>query len=69
MDGIKDILKGICGNIVEDFPLSLITSFRTGGPAKFFVSPSNLEEIKGLLDICNRYNLPLLIVGRGTNLL
>ncbi|MCM8762143.1 MAG: UDP-N-acetylmuramate dehydrogenase [Candidatus Omnitrophica bacterium] len=68
MDGIKEILK-ICKNIVENFPLSLITSFRTGGPARFFVSPSDIEEIKGVLDICNQYNLPLIIIGKGTNIL
>jgi len=69
MDEIKNALKEICKDTVENFPLSYITGFRTGGPARFFVSPSDIEEIKKILYVCRRYNLPLLVIGRGTNIL
>jgi len=69
MDWIKNALQEICKDTAENFPLSYITSLKTGGPARFFVSPYNTEEIKKILDVCRRYNLPLLVVGKGTNLL
>ncbi|MCM8760272.1 MAG: UDP-N-acetylmuramate dehydrogenase, partial [Candidatus Omnitrophica bacterium] len=69
MESIREALGKVCNKIEENLPLSLITSFRTGGPARFFVSPSDIEEIKGVLDICRMYNIPVLIIGRGTNIL
>lgn len=69
MDIIKEILGKVCSSIQENFPLSAITGFKTGGPARFFVSPSDIEEIKEVIAICNRYKIPLIIVGKGTNIL
>ncbi|MCX8081815.1 MAG: UDP-N-acetylmuramate dehydrogenase [bacterium] len=69
MDGIKKDLNIISKNVQEDFPLHTLTSFKTGGPARFLITPSDVEEAKKIIACCKQYNTPLLIIGMGTNML
>lgn len=55
--------------IFRDEPMKKHTSFRVGGNADFYVLAENLEEIKWTLEISKKYNIPLTVVGNGTNLL
>jgi len=50
-------------------PLSVHTSFRIGGPADVFAEVGNMEQLKKLVSLCKSRSIPLLIIGRGTNLL
>lgn len=50
-------------------PLARHTSFHIGGPAEIFITPKTIEQIKSLYRLCCRQHIPLLILGRGTNLL
>ena len=45
------------------------TTFRVGGPADYFVSPSDSEEIKKLTELCKKEGVQYYIVGNGSNLL
>lgn len=45
------------------------TSFKIGGPAKYFVEPKDAHELKLLLSSIKRYNIPLLVIGGGSNIL
>lgn len=45
------------------------TSFKIGGNAEYFIKAKNVDEVKFVLDICNTNNIPLTIVGNGSNLL
>ena len=45
------------------------TSFKIGGDAEIYVKAKTLDEIKEILLICNENNIPLTIVGNGSNLL
>ena len=45
------------------------TTFRVGGPADYFVTPQSVEEIRGILAVCRKENVPYYIVGNGSNLL
>lgn len=56
-------------NILLDEPMSLHTSFKTGGKTDLFVKAYSVEEIKSVLKIVNKNNIPLFILGNGTNLL
>ncbi|MDD3725613.1 MAG: UDP-N-acetylmuramate dehydrogenase [Candidatus Ratteibacteria bacterium] len=69
MDDIKKILAKKCSSFRENFPLSLITSFRTGGPARFFISPLDIKEVKTIVALCLEHNVPFLVIGSGTNIL
>ena len=50
-------------------PLSNHTSFRIGGPAEWFAEPSSLPELVELLQTASRLEIPVSVVGGGTNLL
>lgn len=56
-------------NILKNEPMKKHTSFKIGGIADFFVRVKSIEEIKYILKICKENNIPLMIVGNGTNLL
>ena len=56
-------------NILLDEPMSLHTSFKVGGKADLFIKAYSVEEIKSVLKVSNKNNIPLFILGNGTNLL
>jgi len=49
--------------------MSSHTSFRIGGPADLLVTAHDVDELLAVLGCCRRENVPLLVLGRGTNLL
>ena len=70
-----DIIKNECkkqeiDSIVKyDEPLKNHTSLRIGGSADVFCSPNNIGDLKKVVSISKEYNIPLLVMGNGTNLL
>ncbi len=52
-----------------DEPMREHTTFRIGGPADFFLTPGNWEELAGILKICAAEKLPYFVLGNGSNLL
>ena len=52
-----------------DEPMKSHTTFRIGGPAKYFVIPETQEEIKAVIDCCKKAEMPYYILGNGSNLL
>ena len=69
---IAEKLKGIVGDegdvrLYE--PLSKHTTLRVGGPAQFWVEPRTEAAFAGLIRFCLQHNLPLFVIGRGSNLL
>lgn len=45
------------------------TTFRIGGPAEYYLRPHSVDELRKILHICKRENLPFFILGNGSNLL
>lgn len=56
-------------SILKEEPMKKHTSFKIGGNADFFVIATELEEIKKILELSRRKNIPLTIIGNGTNIL
>ncbi len=56
-------------NILLNEAMSKHTSFKTGGNADIFVKAYSVEEIKSILKISKENNIPLFVLGNGTNLL
>ena len=50
-------------------PMKNHTTFRIGGPVDILVSPQSLAELQLTLDYCQRHGLPLVVFGRGSNIL
>lgn len=67
---LKELEKNIpqsCIKTMED--MSGHTTFRVGGPAHYFVSPESATQIKEVLSLCNQYQIPYFVMGKGSNLL
>ena len=45
------------------------TSFKVGGPARYFVKAESVSDIKEAIAFANKHALPNYILGKGTNLL
>ncbi|UCD63571.1 MAG: UDP-N-acetylmuramate dehydrogenase [Candidatus Zixiibacteriota bacterium] len=52
-----------------DRPLAPLTSYRTGGPAKYFIPAGTPEELTAAVTAANRLRIPFFIIGGGSNLL
>ena len=55
--------------VKENEPMSKLTSFKVGGPARYFAKVSSMESLKSALSFAREKNLPHFILGNGTNLL
>jgi UDP-N-acetylmuramate dehydrogenase len=49
--------------------LSRHTTYRVGGPARFFVCVHSVGSLKGLIDACEQEHMPWAVLGRGSNVL
>lgn len=56
-------------DVQENVPLSKYTTFKIGGPAKYFCIPKTDEELKGSLEFSRKNDLKHFILGGGSNLL
>jgi UDP-N-acetylmuramate dehydrogenase len=55
--------------IEENIKISDLTTFRTGGNARFFCEVFNEGEIKSAIEFSREKNIPFFILGNGSNLL
>ena len=56
-------------NIYIDEPMNKHTSFRIGGTADYFIKITSINELKDILKIAKKFDVPVFIAGNGTNLL
>ena len=45
------------------------TTFKLGGPAKYFIRPKTINKIIKIIQLCNEYSIEYFILGNGSNLL
>lgn len=57
------------GRVMLDEPMKHHTTFKIGGPADLLVEPSSIEEIESVLNICRSEDIPVTVIGNGSNLL
>ena len=50
-------------------PMSRHSTMRVGGPAQFWIEPSQFEQLADSVSFCKARGIPVRIVGRGSNLL
>jgi UDP-N-acetylmuramate dehydrogenase len=53
----------------REIPLASFTWLRTGGPAEYLLTPRTEEELLEVLQVCRAQQLPIRILGSGSNLL
>src|SRR6266571_2873443 len=64
-----EMLGRITGAVRFREPLSFHTSLRIGGPAEFFIMPQDLDDLRYALAFAEQEDLPLIVIGGGSNLL
>ncbi len=55
--------------VQRDYPLTRLTTIRTGGPAEYFARPGSTSEVQDLLAWASEHALKVGVVGSGSNLL
>lgn len=66
---IAAALDELGGLATADEPLADYTTYRLGGPAAVFASPTCLEDVARIAEVGRRHRLPILALGRGSNML
>ena len=56
-------------HVLENEPMSKHTSFRVGGPARYYVKAESIADLHEALALARRGNMPHFILGNGTNVL
>ena len=66
---VQESLKLNTSKIYFDEPMTKHTTFKIGGPAEVFIKVDDVEDLKQVLDFTNQSNIPLTIMGNGSNVL
>ena len=73
MDRFRDLYqllnKENIGELYQDEPLSIHCSWQVGGAAKILAEPTCPDNIGTALKHANKLNVPVIIIGEGSNLL
>jgi len=64
-----DRLAGLGAAVERDVALGPMTTYRVGGSAALFVRVAERAQLSAVADAANASGLPVLVVGRGSNLL
>lgn len=69
--GLHEELCGILGeeNVLKNEPMKNHTTFRVGGPADWFVTPEEEEQVREIVNVLRREKIPYYVMGNGSNLL
>jgi UDP-N-acetylmuramate dehydrogenase len=62
-------LVGLGGEVRRDVALGPMTTYRVGGAAALFVRVTDRAQLSAVAEAANASGLPVLVVGRGSNLL
>lgn len=67
---VKEVFLETIGEdcVLFEEPMERHTTFRAGGPAKYYLTPKR-GQIADVLGVCRQYGIPYLIIGNGSNLL
>jgi len=55
-------------DIYANEPMSKHTTFKIGGTADIFVKLRSTEQIERLINLCNEKNVPIKVIGNGSNI-
>ena len=61
--------KEQCIDIKQNEIMKNHTSFKIGGECDYFVIPKNSQQLKAVINKANELNLPVFVLGKGSNLL
>lgn len=50
-------------------PMSEHTTFKIGGPVEWFVKPQSIEQVQSIMHFCDKYGIPVHVMGLGSDVL
>ncbi|TFB23296.1 UDP-N-acetylmuramate dehydrogenase [Filobacillus milosensis] len=70
MQQIVDRLNELSvGKVSLNEPLKKHTTIKIGGPADLFIQPQSIQGLKDAIDVLKENDIPVQVIGRGSNLL
>ena len=67
LSSIKDVVGE--NNVISNELMSAHTTFKVGGPAKYYVVPENAGQIRKCIELAKEYKTGYTVIGNGSNLL
>lgn len=67
LSAIKDVVGE--NNVISNELMSAHTTFKVGGPAKYYVVPESVEQIRKCIELAKEYKTEYTVIGNGSNLL
>jgi len=64
-----NIFSGLDKIVETNYPLAKCTWYGLGGQADYFIKPETVEQLKEVVQRCNENNIPIYVMGFGSNLL
>jgi UDP-N-acetylmuramate dehydrogenase len=64
-----NIFSGLEKIVEAGYPLAKETWYGLGGPADYFIRPESVEQLKHVVKRCNENEIPIHVLGFGSNLL
>ncbi|MGE5454584.1 MAG: UDP-N-acetylmuramate dehydrogenase [Methylocystaceae bacterium] len=58
-----------CDQVLFNEPMAKHTTFRVGGPAEVLVKPGSRQQIATVIEVCQKVDVPWIVIGSGSNLL
>jgi UDP-N-acetylmuramate dehydrogenase len=65
----RELQQLVSGRARIGEPMNKHTSWRIGGPADYFIEPQSRAELQSVVSFANRRQIPLTVIGNGSNLL
>src|SRR3989344_2792949 len=69
IDSVFDQVKRFLPGVKKNVSLKNHTTFKIGGPAKYFFVASTKKDALKAITIAKKINLPMFVLGGGSNLL
>lgn len=69
MSKLPDRFQSLLSGVEAARPLAPLTTWRIGGRAQWFWTPTSLEITAAVLDLARREGIPVFYLGRGSNVL
>jgi UDP-N-acetylmuramate dehydrogenase len=64
-----DLERALPGRVARDVPVAELTTYRLGGPVAVVARAGTLQELAALAGVLSTSRAPVLVIGRGSNLL
>ena len=66
---IEELTSLSRSHLMENEPMEKHTTFKIGGPARWFLDAGCEEDVERALSIAKAHGIPAIVIGRGSNLL